>query len=58
MNQDSIYKDLPLHLAVRKGHTDVALLLIKHGASVNHENMDAYLPIASYFDKDGGTAQC
>ena len=29
----------PLHIAVREDHTDIAVLLIKHGASVNNENL-------------------
>ena len=37
-------EDPPLHCAVREGNTDLALSLIKHGASVNQGDRLAELP--------------
>ena len=35
----------PLYFAAREGHTDLAILLIKHGASINQKVDDGNLPL-------------
>ena len=54
-NQEDGCRNLPLHLAVREGHThdtDVALSLINHGALVNQEDIYGFPPAAYYVRND------
>ena len=45
LNDRSLYRFLPLHEAVRCGNTNIALHLIKLGASVNQEDGHSRLPV-------------
>ena len=47
-------KTLPLHIALHRGHTELALLLIKHGVSLNQRDGHGHLPLQIAV-KDGHT---
>jgi ankyrin repeat protein len=45
MSKDTKFGESPLYTAARKGHVEIATLLIEHGAQLNHEESQGLTPL-------------